>query len=348
MMLKQEKNKIIMAVFSLIFIIFITTIVGACNEKRVITDTLNREVSLEKSIDSIITVFPPTTAMVLAIDGAENLKAVDCGSINNQVLKAIYPQFEQVANIGHQFKGINKEEILSFDPDIVFASNWRRNQTMEEHESCFPIVYVNVENIDTFKESFLVMGKALDKEERTRDLLLFYNQKMEKIMQAANSIPLNERPKVYMTSHGTFNTCTKNSIENYILELCGGINVANGLEDELSPGGLYPEIGVEQLLKWNPDIILVNSYCSSKSINEIYNNPVLEDINAVKNRQVYKMPDFISCWYIAVPESILGMEWTLYKLYPEKIDFNIKDEIKEFYKKFYNYDISDKEINLFL
>lgn len=347
--INEKKGLLIIVMFCLVLVFSLYCLTGVCSDKRIVQDVLSREVHLEQEINSIITVFPPTTAMVLAIDGAINLKAVDSGSINNQVLKRIYSQFGSgdIVNIGHQFSGINKEEILSLDPDIIFASNWRREQTMEAYEDLFPIIYINVDNLDTFKDSFFHMGMALDKVERTNELLSIYEQRFKKVKQIADSIPLDNRPRVYMTSHGTFETCTKNSIESYILELCGGINVANNLDDEMSPGGLYPKIGIEQLLKWNPDIILVNSYCSPDTIDEFYKNPALEKINAIKNRKVYKMPDFISCWYIAVPESILGMEWTIHHLYPDKVDFDIKEEIKTFYNEFYGYKITEEEINRF-
>ena len=56
------------------------------------------------------------------------------------------------------------------------------------------------------------------------------------------------------------------------------------------------------------------------------------------------MPGYIFCWYVGVPESILGMQWTIDKLHPDKVDFEMEKEVKEFYSKFYNLDMPSSTI----
>ncbi|VUT24609.1 MAG: Cobalamin-binding protein precursor [Candidatus Methanolliviera sp. GoM_asphalt] len=306
---------------------------------KTIVDMAGRSVTLPSKVKNIVTVYPPATPIVYAIDGVDHLVGIDCLDVNNQVLKDMEPKFKDIVNVGHQFKGINIEELLSLEPDVVFASIRNRETTMQNYESYFPVVYIDVNTIQSLKRSMLVVGQALDKESRAEGLVSYYNQKMENVVIVASQIPENEKPQVYMTSHGILNTCTSASIESYMLELCGGINVAADVI-----GGLYSEITIEQLISWNPDIILVNSFCSSDTKDDILSNPRLASIKAVKNKQVFQIPDYISCWYIGVPESLLGMEWTLYKLHPEKINFQMEEEVKEFYSKFYGYDITDEEI----
>ena len=310
---------------------------------KTVVDMAGRTVTLPDDVQNIVTVFPPATAMVLAIDGASHLAGIDSLNANNEVLKSIYPGFGDIANAGHQFRGINKEEILSMEPGVVFAATWNREETMQECESLFPVVYINVDNIQTFEESMLVVGQALGKEQRAEEIMSYYDQKMENVTGVASQIPQNDRPLVYMTSHDILKTCTAASIESYILELCGGINVAAEVQ-----GGLYPEITAEELISWDPDIILINTFCSSSTVEDVLSDPRLADIKAVKNRQVFQMPEYISSWYICVPESLLGMEWTLYTLHPEKVDFQMEDEVKEFYSEFYNLDMSSAEVNKLL
>jgi ABC-type Fe3+-hydroxamate transport system, periplasmic component len=302
-----------------------------------------RTVEIPTEVQNIVTVYPPATALVFAIDGANRMVGIESLNAKNKVLQDIESKFKNMTNVGHQFRGVNAEELLALAPDVVFASIRNREKTMQEFEPYFPVVYIDVNTIQTLTESMEVVGQVLGKRTRAQELVSYYKQKMENVVTIASQIPENERPRVYMTSHAILKTCTAASIESYILELCGGINVANEVT-----GGLYPEITVEQLIEWDPDVILVNSFCSSGTKDEILSDPRLADIKAVKDKQVFRMPDYISCWYIGVPESLLGMEWTLYKLHPERINFQMEGETQEFYLKFYDLDISSATVNDFI
>lgn len=50
-------------------------------------------------------------------------------------------------------------------------------------------------------------------------------------------------------------------------------------------------------------------------------------------------------WELPVPESILGTLWLQSVIYPEYVSFDIKDEIKNFYQKFYRIDLSDENVD---
>lgn len=312
---------------------------------RTVVDIAGRTVELPAQVDSIVTVFPPTTAMVFAIDGGKHLVGVDAANVENKVLKDIDPEFKNVTNIGHQFQGINKEELLELKPDVVFASVMNREKTMKDIEELCPVVYVDVNTIEDLNKSMLIMGKALNKEARAQELVSYYESRMDNIKNIASQVPENEKRHVYMTSHSILKTCTAASIEDFILTVGGGINAASEINlGSGTVGELYPEITAEQLLEWNPDVIFINTYCSSDTKDKIFSDPRFADITAVKNKQVFQMPGYVFCWYIGVPESILGMEWTLYKLHPDKINFEMEKEVKNFYLKFYQLDMPDSKI----
>ena len=311
---------------------------------RTVVDMAGRSVTLPADVQKIITVYPPATALVFAIDGADHLVGIESLNAKNEVLQAIEPKFKSMTNVGHQFRGVNTEELLALAPDVIFASIRNREVTLQEFESYLPVIYIDVNTIQALNESILIVGQALGKEARAQELVSYYEQKMENVLGIASQVPENERPCVYMTSHSILSTCTAESIEDYILGVGGGMNAA---ADVASGGttGLYPKITVEQLIAWDPDVIVVNSFCSTETKDEILNDPRLADIKAVKNEQVFRMPDYISCWYIGVPESLLGMEWTLSTLHPEIINFQMEAEVQEFYSKFYGLDMSSATVN---
>ena len=57
------------------------------------------------------------------------------------------------------------------------------------------------------------------------------------------------------------------------------------------------------------------------------------------------MPKYLMSWELPVPETILGTMWLQSTLYPDNVKFNMNNEIKEFYKKFYQLDLTSKDID---
>lgn len=349
--MRSKISKILPPVL-LVTIMLASVLVGCTNKQqgveapitKTVVDMAGRTVELPADVQNIITVYPPATALVFAVDGADHLVGIESLNANNEVLQDIEPKFKTMTNVGHQFQGVNVEEIMALEPDVVFASIRNREQSMQEFESYFPVVYIDVNTIEALNDSMLIVGQTLGKEARAQELVSHYEEKMENVLNIASQVPDGERPCVYMTSHSILSTCTAESIEDYILQVGGGMNAAI---DAASGGttGLYPEITVEQLITWNPDIIVVNSFCSADTKDEILSDPQLTDIKAVKNGQVFQMPDYISCWYIGVPESLLGMEWTLYILHPDIINFQIEEEIQDFYTEFYRLDMPSATVD---
>jgi iron complex transport system substrate-binding protein len=57
-------------------------------------------------------------------------------------------------------------------------------------------------------------------------------------------------------------------------------------------GKWWKTVDVEQLLVWNPEIILIPAYAVSLNPSDFYAHPLLSGLDAVKNKRVYKVPKF--------------------------------------------------------
>lgn len=71
-------------------------------------------------------------------------------------------------------------------------------------------------------------------------------------------------------------------------------------------------------------------------------------MNAVKNKQVYMVPQSPFSWFENPPgaNSILGIAWTAKVLYPDKFQsMDLKSLTKEFYSDFYHYNLTDSEVS---
>lgn len=130
------------------------------------------------------------------------------------------------------------------------------------------------------------------------------------------------------------------SYDNFIIELAGGINPAkNDIQR-------FAEISKEQLLKYNPDIIILGTF-DSNTPNDFISQETFQNINAVKNKQVYKLP--IGGYRWGVPHVEIPLTWLwMYQLIDGSKSIRLTQEMKRAYKELYNYDISNEEIKQIL
>ncbi|MBN2040367.1 MAG: hypothetical protein JW864_10015 [Spirochaetes bacterium] len=85
------------------------------------------------------------------------------------------------------------------------------------------------------------------------------------------------------------------------------------------------------------------------SIDMVNDNPALINTEAVKNTNIYKIPTGTFWWDLASGETVLLPLFLAKKFYPDIFkDWDLIDEMKYFYSEFYNYKISDKQVNRIL
>ena len=134
-------------------------------------------------------------------------------------------------------------------------------------------------------------------------------------------------------------TIQKDGLSADWLQTAGIVNVSAENPEKWLKGAL--EVGIEQILLWNPEVIIANEPGVTNFINQ---SPKWAAIGAVKNRRVYQMPIGISRWgHPGSLETPLALLWALATIYPEHAaDIDLKKETRQFYKTFFNYDLTDK------
>ena len=117
------------------------------------------------------------------------------------------------------------------------------------------------------------------------------------------------------------------------ITLAGGINVAQELP------GWHPKVEKEQLLAWNPDVImLVNGPLKEKSltVDDVLADPMLQELNAVKNKRVYESGSYYIYWMHPTVAACLGVLQMSKAMYPERFeDISVTERANEFCTKFF-------------
>ncbi len=92
------------------------------------------------------------------------------------------------------------------------------------------------------------------------------------------------------------------------------------------------DVNIEHIIRENPKIIFI-WWLSPLSVEEMLNNPLLSNLDAIKNKQVYKLPAFD----IAGPRTPLIVLFIAMKAYPERFRDVVWDEVvKKYYEDVFN------------
>jgi iron complex transport system substrate-binding protein len=338
-----SKKYIILLIFTLSIALMLTacgqaeenTVEGEENQNntRIVVDQAGREVEIPKEVNRVVTCWRPCTFLAFAVGGQDKLVGSDGGSTANPFLKGVYPEVSELTQIGDKTHGINIEEVVSTNPDVVFVWNKKGSDTtIEQLESQgIAAVVIYPESIERMKEATKLMGEVMGCNEQATKILNYYDEKMAMIQEKIADVPEEGKPKVYLAgAHGILSTCSGEFYQHFIIENAGGNDVAGELK------GGWNEVSPEQLVAWNPDVMVAVQFCKEGMDEAVKMDPGLKTINAVKNNELYRFPSNIASWDFPEPMSILGTMWLAKTLYPEKFaDFDFESEVNKFHEDFY-------------
>lgn len=242
----------------------------------------------------------------------------------------------------------NIEEILKVKPDVVIHMgpiDEKAISLADEIEEQLKIpVFVIDSDLEKAAETYSALGQALNitKAEKMSE---YCKTTMEDVNKKALEIHEEEKVRVYYAEGPEgLETEPKGSARTKVLDMIGGINVAE--VDNLDDAGRLG-VSIEQLLLWNPETIIAWDTDRGGSYDKILQDEAWKSIDAVQKGEVYTIPNWPFNWFDR-PDSvnrILGLKWLSNLVYPEVFDYDIKEEVKEFYELFYHYDLSDDELN---
>jgi iron complex transport system substrate-binding protein len=129
--------------------------------------------------------------------------------------------------------------------------------------------------------------------------------------------------------------------QTQLIEAAGGLSVSADL------AGAWNTVGMEQILVWNPDVIVIPSYGAYEAA-DLMSHPDWQSIGAVRSGRVAKMPRVFGTMDTPIPESMLGILWLADLLYPERATFDVAAEAAAFYRSYYSYDLTPEEADAFL
>ena len=319
-------------------------------ETREITDMAGRKVTVPAA-ENIESVFSagPVAAIFLYMVAPDKLLGWNY-ELNDVEKSIILDKYQDLPNFG-MGDAVNYEAVIAANPTIAINSG-KINDTMVSDcdalsESLgIPVVAVDNE-LNNSAEAFRFMGELLGVEDHAEELAQYAEQVFTDI-NALSDIPEEKKVSVYFgNGEDSLETAPRGSQHAQILDAINAVNVA---DLELGDGSRV-QISAEQLLAWDPDVIVVNGEpkadkSGSSAAEDILSNPDYASLKAVQDQKVYGTPNAPFSWVDrpAGPNRLIGMRWFSALIYPEYIKCDINEEIHKFFDLFYHVDLSDERL----
>lgn len=319
-------------------------------ETREITDMAGRKVTVPAA-ENIESVFSagPVAAIFLYMVAPDKLLGWNY-ELNDVEKSIILDKYQDLPNFG-MGDAVNYEAVIAANPTIAINSG-KINDTMVSDcdalsESLgIPVVAVDNE-LNNSAEAFRFMGEPLGVEDHAEELAQYAEQVFTDI-NALSDIPEEKKVSVYFgNGEDSLETAPRGSQHAQILDAINAVNVA---DLELGDGSRV-QISAEQLLAWDPDVIVVNGEpkadkSGNSAAEDILSNPDYASLKAVQDQKVYGTPNAPFSWVDrpAGPNRLIGMRWFSALIYPEYIKCDINEEIHKFFDLFYHVDLSDEQL----
>lgn len=319
-------------------------------ETREITDMAGRKVTVPAA-ENIESVFSagPVAAIFLYMVAPDKLLGWNY-ELNDVEKSIILDKYQDLPNFG-MGDAVNYEAVIAANPTIAINSGKINDAMVSDCDALseslgIPVVAVDNE-LNNSVEAFRFMGELLGVEDHAEELAQYAEQVFTDI-NALSDIPEEKKVSVYFgNGEDSLETAPRGSQHAQILDAINAVNVA---DLELGDGSRV-QISAEQLLAWDPDVIVVNGEpkadkSGNSAAEDILSNPDYASLKAVQDQKVYGTPNAPFSWVDrpAGPNRLIGMRWFSALIYPEYIKCDINEEIHKFFDLFYHVDLSDEQL----
>ncbi|MBU1054641.1 MAG: ABC transporter substrate-binding protein [Proteobacteria bacterium] len=333
------RKKIIVFLSVLISLVFYATVYA--QDYKIITDMCDNRVEVPVSPRRIACMHcvSPEKIMTLGKGSSISLMA-------EQSLWA-YKLFPEIKNAQNN-KSVSPEQMLAMNIDLVLYTPGMTKGDQYSAAGLKTVCAFSAEtrpmNIDEYMENFKrqvsLFGDLLgpDAKAKADRYNKYFDEKVKLILAVTSKTDKKHRPAVYYG--GLRNDMLKSqgmgSVMHWNTEVSGGNYLPQALTDN------HANATMQQILSWNPDIILLSGYVDSPDI--VKNDPDWANMKAVKNGRVYRIPRGVYTWDHASNEGVLLMIYMAKIFHPDLFkDWNMIKEMKTFYSEIYDKTITDQD-----
>lgn len=324
-----------------------TTSAPATGDTFVFTDSCGREVTLPTNLTQVA---PSGAAAQIILFTANPDAMVGWSAQPDESQKKYYgEEYWNMPEFG-QFYGknvsLNMEALIAASPQVIIDMGDMKEGHGEDMDAIqeqtgIPTIFIEA-NLETFPAAYRTLGQLLNCEEQCEKIAAYIEATTAYAEEKAATIADADKVSVYYgTGETGLDANAKGSIHADVIDIIGAENAC--VVEEISNKGGGNTISMEQLLNFDPDVII---QASAACYQNIATDELWQGLRAVENDAYYEIPTGPYCWMGSPPSvnRIIGIYWLGSLIYPELYsDIDMVQETIDFYELFWHYAMSEEE-----
>jgi len=319
--------------------------VGSAAGSREYTDSTGRSVTIPETVTRIAVTGPLSQIYILPLAGDMLVGVSNAYAEDAQLYLPSY--ILEKTEIGQLYGGkgeMDLEALLAAAPDVVIDIGEPKKTTADDlaaltEQTGIPFLHIDA-TVASAPEAYRTLGKLLGREEKAEELAAWCENTYAKISAMMARVDADNARKrlLYCLGDTGTNVLAQGSFHAETVNMMS--TNAAVLEDAVSSGA-GNEVDLEQLLVWNPEVII---FAADSCYDAVAGAPQWQSLDAVSRGQYYETPCGPYGWLSSPPsvQRYLGMLWLGQLLYPEYTDYDLQEEVTAYYKLFYGCELTEQ------
>lgn len=332
--------------FFLLCLIFVGSPDSVRAEDRVVVDSVGRTVTVPATVERVFAAGPPASVLIYMLAPQKLLgwPGFLMSEKARDVLPPRYANLPGVGSLGGRGATASGESIAALHPDLILdagsiGQSYISMADRIQAQTHIPYVLIDGRIADT-PAMLRRAGDLLGVPERAELLAGYAEKVLGETKGRIDSQTGVHRPTVYYArSANGLEAGLKGSISAELIDYLGAVNVVENGEK----GGVG-QVSMEQVMGWDPDVIIAGS---AAFFDEIHHQPLWQSLRAVREHRVYLAPSLPFGWIDGPPGAnrLIGVRWLAARLYPTLFPEDLRNATREFYGLFYDVHLSDEELD---
>lgn len=313
----------------------------------VFIDSLGRQVEVSRNI-SKIAVSGLLSQLVLFALCPDKLVGL-AQAWSPEAKEFIHTEYYNLPVLGHLYGGrgtLNVEELVATGAQVIIdvgelKANMVEDMDKLQEQTGIPTVHIDAYT-PTMGDTYRRLGELLNMQDEAEVLAEYCREAYYRTLNIMSEVGEKGKARLlYCLGDAGLNVIAKGSYHSEVIDL-----LANNLAVVENPSskGTGNEVDLEQIMLWNPDVIL---FAPGSIYSTVGNNPDWASISAIMNRRYYEVPCGPYNW-MGFPPSVqryLGMIWLAQLLYPDVAQYDVYREVSRYFGLFYHCNITMEQYN---
>ena len=306
---------------------------------RVFKDSCGREVTVPVNVKKVAISGPLAQIVVFAL-APDKLVGI-ANAWDESAAEFLDTRYYNLPLLGQFYGGkgeMNLETLLAAAPDVVIDVGEPKGSIAEDmdglqEQTGIPFVHIDA-YLASMDDTYAMLGDLLAMPNEAQGLADYCRFAYDRAVEIANS--LEKANILYITGDEGLNVIAQGSYHAEVIDM-----LANNLAvvDEPSGKATGNEVDMEQILSWNPDVIL---FAPGSIYDTVADNENWQTLTAIKNGAYYEVPMGPYNWMGFPPsvQRLLGMMWMTTVLYPDAVDYDLYTEVSSYFQMFYHCELT--------